>query len=262
MFRRFVVLVVATLPFAAAADVPNVRVVEEIAAKVNGDIITRGELTEKRKEIEAYFRSNGLSGAKLADAVKQQESDSLRDEIDTLLLVQKGKDLNVNVDSDVTRYFADLQVESKLADPDKFHEWLRQQSGMTYEELKDRKKKELLARRVVSQEIGSRIAIPEADLRKYYEEHKSEFVREEQVFLSQIILSTEGKTPAQVATLEAKAKDVVARARKGEKFSDLAHQNSDEVESANNGGYAGAYTMLMACVGKRYCTYIGTPMYY
>ena len=29
--------------------------------------------------------------------------------------------------------------------------------------------------------------------------------------------------------------------RKGEKFSDLAHQNSDEVESANNGGYAGAY---------------------
>ncbi|MBZ5724682.1 MAG: peptidylprolyl isomerase [Acidobacteriia bacterium] len=242
MFQKLVLFMVAILPSAIAADIsPNVRVVEEIAAKVNGDIITRGELAEKRKEIEAYLKSNGLTGAKLAEAVKQQEADSLRDEIDTLLLVQKGKDLNINVDGDVTRYFAEIQVESKISDPDKFHEWLRQQSGMTYEELRDRKRKELLARRVVSQEIGSRITIPEADLQKYYEEHKAEFVRQDQVFLSQIIISTEGKTPEQVAAAEKKAKDLVARARKGEKFGDLARENSDEVESAKNGGYAGAY---------------------
>ena len=53
---------------------------------------------------------------------------------------------------------------------------------------------------------------------KYYDEHKNEFVREEQVFLRQILISTEGKTPEQVAAAEKKAKDLVARARKGEKF--------------------------------------------
>ena len=43
MIRRFVVLMAATLAVAVAADI---RVVEEIAAKVNGDIVTRGELDE------------------------------------------------------------------------------------------------------------------------------------------------------------------------------------------------------------------------
>ena len=73
------------------------------------------------------------------------------------------------------------------------------------------------------------IIVPEAEMQKYYEEHKSEFMRKEQVFLSQILISTEGKTPEQVAAAEKKAKDLVARAKKGEKFSDLARDNSDDV---------------------------------
>ena len=47
MFRSFVVLIASTSAVCAAADA-NVKVVEEIAAKVNGDIITRGELEQKR----------------------------------------------------------------------------------------------------------------------------------------------------------------------------------------------------------------------
>ena len=39
MLSRYVVILAAALPVAFAADI---RVVEEIAAKVNGDIITRG----------------------------------------------------------------------------------------------------------------------------------------------------------------------------------------------------------------------------
>ena len=82
---------------------------------------------------------------------------------------------------------------------------------------------------------GSRLpasTFPEAELQKYYEEHKADFVRKEQVFLSQILISTEGKTPEQVAAAEKKAKDLVARARKGEKFSDLVRENSDDPETA------------------------------
>jgi parvulin-like peptidyl-prolyl isomerase len=233
MFRRFVLLITAALPIALAADV---QVVEEIAAKVNGDIITRGELEQKRKEIEQYFKGQGLTGAKLAEAVKKQAADGLRDEIDTLLLVQKGKDLNINVDPEVNRRMAELQVQSKITDPDKFHNWVRDNTGMSFEDFKDRTKKEMLTQRVIGNEVGSRMAVPEADMRKYYEEHKNEYVRKEQVFLSQILISTEGKTPEQAAAAEKKAKDLAARARKGDKFSDLARENSDDVETAKSGG--------------------------
>ena len=93
-----------------------------------------------------------------------------------------------------------------------------------------------LTHRVIGQEVQSRMAFPEPELRKYYEAHKSEYVRQEQVFLSQILISTEGKTPEQIANAEKKAKDLVTRARKGEKFSELASSNSDDPETARNGG--------------------------
>jgi len=236
---RFAVLMAAALPLAFAADV---KVVEEIAAKVNGEIITRGELEQSRKEIEQGLRGEGLTGAKLQDAVKQYTSNSLRDQIDQLLLVQKAKDLSIKVDSEVTRQLADIQVQARdkegnrITDPDKFHQFIQEQTGMPYEDYRDRLVRQLLSQRVIGQEVGYRINIPEPELHKYYDEHKTEFVRKEQVYLSQIVISTEGKTPEQAAAAEKKAKDLVTRATKGEKFADLVRQYSDDPETARNGG--------------------------
>jgi parvulin-like peptidyl-prolyl isomerase len=131
---------------------------------------------------------------------------------------------------------AEIQVQSKISDPDQFHTYVREQTGMSYEDFRQQMTNQLLTQRVISEEISSKIAIPEADKRKYYDEHKTEFTREEQVFLSQILISTEGKTPQQVAAGQKKAADLVARARKGEKFSDLARDNSDDVATAKDGG--------------------------
>src|ERR1035441_6131591 len=238
MFCRFVVLIASTLAICAAAD--NVKVVEEIAAKVNGDIITRGELARKRLEIETEAKRQGLSGARLQQAVDEYSANALREEIDTLLLVQKGKDLNINVDPEVTRRLAEIQVQQKISDPDKFQAFIRENTGMSYEDFKLQMKNQMLTQRVIGQEVARTVNVPEAEAQKFYEEHKSEYMRKEsQVFLSQIVISTEGKTPEQVAVAEKKAKDLAARAQKGEKFNELARDNSDDVETAKNGGQIG-----------------------
>jgi peptidyl-prolyl cis-trans isomerase SurA len=237
MLHRFFLLLAAGLPVAVAADI---HIVEEIVAKVNGDIITRSEIERTRAAIREDLRRQGMTGANLNTALQQQEKDALRDQIDQLLLVQKGKELDIKIDPDVTRRMAEIQVASKITDPDKFHDYVRDQTGMSYEDFKQQVTNQLLTQRVIGEEVSSRIAIPEPDLRKYYEEHKSEFVREEQVFISQLLISTEGKTDAQIAAAQKKAKDLVTRARAGEKFSDLARANSDD-DTAKNGGEAGAY---------------------
>ena len=238
MRSRLIVLIAAIAPLAQAADV---RIVEEIIAKVNGDIITRGEMEQARTRLMEEAKSQGLTGAQLAEVVRNQDKNALRDQIDQLLLVQRGKDLDVKVDADVTRRLAEIQSQSKITDPDKFHDYIREQTGMSFEDFQQQMKNTLLTQKVIGEEISSRISIPEADLRKYYEEHQKEFVREEQVFLSQILLSTEGKTPAQVAAAQKKAADLVTRARKGEKFSDLARQNSDDPATAKDGGQLPPY---------------------
>jgi peptidyl-prolyl cis-trans isomerase SurA len=236
MVVRFALILALALPAAFAADP---QVVEEIVAKVNGDVVTRGDLRQKRAEVVEALRAQGLKGTSLDDAARKQETNILRDEIDELLLVQKAKDSDINVDSDVNRQLAAVQVESGITDTDKFHEFVRQQTGMSFEDSRDKLKRDRLVQRVVGQEVMSRISVPEADLQKYYEAHKGEFIRKEEVFLSQIVITTENKTPEQVASAEKKAKDAAARAKRGEKFSDLVREYSDDTATARNGGSVG-----------------------
>ncbi|MGH9660668.1 MAG: peptidylprolyl isomerase, partial [Bryobacteraceae bacterium] len=80
--------------------------------------------------------------------------------------------------------------------------------------------------------------IPKPEMQKYYEEHKAEFLRKEQVFLRDIFLATQGKTPEQAAAAEKKIRDLAARAKKGEKFPELARDNS-ESDSAKTFGEMG-----------------------
>jgi len=153
MLLRFVVLIAAALPLAAADN--NIQVVEEIAAKVNGDIVTRGELEETLKEFEKAARAEGLAGAKLQEALKTGQHDALRERIDELLLVQKAKDMpNINVDGDLARFLAQIQTQYRLTDADKLAAFVQDTYGITLEELKQRKKSEFLSQRIVSQEVA------------------------------------------------------------------------------------------------------------
>jgi parvulin-like peptidyl-prolyl isomerase len=226
---------------AADRPEPQVRVVEEIAAKVNGEIITRGELEKRREQIEAEFRQRGLQGQPLTDAVNKQAAEDLGDQIDQLLLVQKGKELNLNVDSEVNRKLAEIQSDSKEADPEKFHEWLKEKTGDNFEDFKLQMKNSYLQQRVISEEIYRNIVIPKTDVEKYYNEHKTEFVRQETVQLREILVSVGDGSPDKVAAAEKKAKGLVDRARKGEsKFTDMARQYSD-APTATADGDLGAF---------------------
>jgi peptidyl-prolyl cis-trans isomerase SurA len=230
-------LVSATTLLAADRTPPDIRVVEEIVAKVNGEIITRGELEKQHEAIRAELTQQGLIGQPLDDAEKKRAADALRDQIDQLLLVQKGKDLNINVDADVNRRLADLQSQSKVADPEKFHEWIREQTGETFEDFKLQLKNQMLTQRVIGEEVYRNINIPKADQEKYYNDHKSEFVRQEMVSLREIMVSTGDNSPEKVAAAEKKAKGLVDRARKGEKFGDLARQYSDAPTATSDGDF-------------------------
>src|SRR5882672_5410922 len=178
MLSRVLLVFLAVFGGIAAAEI---KVIEQIVAKVNGDIITRGELERSRQALELELKQQKVPEAKMQEALKEREADALKDQIDTLLLVQKAKELSINVDAEVTRELADIQLQNKISDPDKFHQWVQEQSGMPFEDLRQQMKNRLMTQRVIRQEVGGRITIPKTELLKYYEDHKSEFVRQEQV---------------------------------------------------------------------------------
>ena len=79
-------------------------------------------------------------------------------------------------------------------------------------------REELLKRRLIGEQVGSKITVPHSDVEKYYKEHQDEFVREERVFLSEILISTAGKEEKEIPALEKKAKSLVERARNGQRL--------------------------------------------
>jgi peptidyl-prolyl cis-trans isomerase SurA len=235
-FRCLILSAAIGMPL-LAADVPAEKpvVVEEIIAKVNGDIVTTSDMDHQRKAVEAEMKQRGITGADFDEKMAEFNRTILSDRIDQLLLQQKGKELNINVDPEVSKQMAEIQKMTGIADPDKFQESVREQTGQSYEDYKNEIKNNLMTQKVIRQEIGGRIQISTADIEKYYNEHKTEFVRQEQIFLREILISTEGKNAAGVAAAEKKAKDLVARARKGERFGELARDNSDAVTAKNYG---------------------------
>jgi peptidyl-prolyl cis-trans isomerase SurA len=227
--------------WAADNRAPNFSVVDEIVAKVNGDIVTKSELEKNSREVMGALQQQGLKGNDLQQAASAREKDVLRDRIDQLLLVQRAKDLNINVDTEVSKYMADLQRQEKIADPDKFHELVRQQSGMPFEDFRQDVKNNMLTRNVIGQEVARKINVSHDEIAAYYNAHKTEFVREEKVFLREILVSTDGKDAAATTAAEKKSTDLYNRASKGERFADLARDNSDAATAAQ-GGDLGGYT--------------------
>jgi peptidyl-prolyl cis-trans isomerase SurA len=221
--------------FALGLLAADTAVVEEIVAKCNGDIITRGDLDRSRRELIETLRSSGVVGDDLEKQLTEREKNLLRDRIDQLILAQKAKDLNINVDAEVSKQLSAIQSDSKLADPEKFQAYIKEQSGMSFEDFKLEMKNRYLTQRVIRDEVSEHMSVKHEDLEKYYNEHKTEFVREERVFLQEILISTEGKDAAGAAAAEKKAKDLVARARKGERFAEMARDNSDSVSAKGMG---------------------------
>ena len=214
----------------------DLKVVEEIVAKCNGDIVTRSDLDKAQKELADAYRREGLTGAALDEKMALESKHLLQDRIDNLLLVQKAKDLDIKVDSELAKRVADVQKQSGIADPDKFHEWVKEQTGgVSFEDFRNDMKNQMLRERVIRQEVGEHIVIKHEELEKYYNEHKADFIREERIFMREILVSTEGKDEAGVAAAKKKAEDLVARARKGERFPELARDNSDSVTAKTFG---------------------------
>ena len=88
--------------------------------------------------------------------------------------------------------------------------------------------------------IRTEMKADDDELRNFYGEHAEEYRLPEQITAQHILFKTEGKTPEQIETIRKKATDVLEKAKKGEDFSKLAKEYSED-ESASRGGTLGTF---------------------
>jgi len=220
----------------------NVKTVEEIIARVNNEIITRSELDKARvaAEDDAKQECQGkCTPEQLKTDIEDRQKNTLRDLIDQSLLVQRGKDMSINVEPEVIKKLDQIRVQNKIDSMEDLEKAVSSQ-GTNWEDFKNNIRTGLLTQRVIGSEVGSHITIGKDEVEKYYNEHKAQFVRPEQVALREIEVSTQGKTEAELPDLKKKAETALKRVQDGEDFGEIAKRFSDG-STAKQGGFLGVY---------------------
>ena len=220
-----------TAPQASAKPV----LVERIIARINNKIITQRQYDKESQKLHAQL-ARQYSGAQLQKQFAIHSKDLLRDMIDTDLLVQKAKDDDINVETDVIKQLDQIRQQNNLPTLEALQEAV-EKSGMSWVDFKNQIKRKLLMRGVISQEVGSRIMLTRNDAHKYFDTHRKQFDSPPGVHLEEILISTQKHSPAEAEKL---AKEAMANIQGGEHFSDVAKQLSD-APSAKDGGDIGFF---------------------
>jgi peptidyl-prolyl cis-trans isomerase SurA len=235
------VLSAVLLTLIAGAPIFAQRKVDQIAARVNGDIILKSDIDRKLEEIRGSLAqavsTKQLTAEKAAEIMEETKTTVLRDLIDDRLLVQIAKEAGLNADLDVFKTMQELQAEHKFATMDELERAIIKDYG-DLEEFKESIRTRVLSQQVKQHEVYRRIVITNEEMRKYYDEHQKDFDKPAGVRLSEIAILADKRFPDQVATQRKKAEEALAAIRKGDEFAEVAKKYS-EVPSAERGGDMG-----------------------
>jgi len=229
-------------PFKRAGAPSEGKVIEEIVARVNNEVITRSELEHSKVTAEEDAKQdcqNRCTPEQLKQITEDSQKNALRNLIDQSLLVQRAKDMSISVEPDVIKQLDQIRIENKLDSLEALEKAVESQ-GLNWEDFKNNIRNGLLTKKVISSEVGSHISIDKEEVQKYYDAHKQEFIRPEQVALRSIEINTAGKDEAEVAELKKKADTALKRIKDGEDFGEIAKRYSDGA-TAKQGGYLGQY---------------------
>jgi peptidyl-prolyl cis-trans isomerase C len=211
-----------------------------------GPVIARGKGVEiRRSQLDdafVAFRANlAARGQNVPEARREAAEAQLLDRmIVTQLLVNSATAADKErARTNMVKFLADSR---KMADTDE--DFLRhlKSLGMTPQQFTNRVYDQAVSEEVVAREVKSKISIPEADVRKFWETNDALFKQPELARATHILFATKDlKTglPLSTADKEAKktkAEAVLQRARQGEDFTALAAAFSEDPGVKDNKG--------------------------
>jgi len=223
-------------PAAAPLAKPVPAQIPDVVARVNGEDVKKSELDLAVRSLEDRARS--AVPPEQRDAVFRQVLDRI---IGFHLLVQEAKARKVvappwEVDSQLD------QIKKQFPSEDAFKQML-QARGVTLEQLRADTAQTIAVNTMLKDELEPRVAVTEADSKKFYDENRARFRQEDSVHASHILIRTpEQADAAAKAKAKSQAENLLAQLKKGGDFAGLAKQHSQDPGSAPNGGDLGFFS--------------------
>ena len=229
------VMAFALLPGHVCAEVTN-----RIVASVNNDIITLWELNasikrltgltpkdlQRRNEKEFYELRRALLNELINEKIAQQEIAKL--------------ELTVT-DEEVQASIERIKEENNLTQEELIASLNAE--GTSFEEYRERIKKDIEHMRLVEREVRSKIVVTDEDIRRYYENNAHEYRQVHEVRLARIFLRIKDPDSAEeIAQVRAAGGEILQELNSGRDFSEMARKYS-QGPGAPEGGDLGWIAM-------------------
>ena len=201
----------------------------------------------RKDDVErAYRRIAPLTPVPSADEAMTAKLRILNDLIDQEILLGKATVLKIQpTDAEVDKAFADRK--SNMPE-EAFQKELTQRS-LTADDMKASLRRELTVQKLMEQQVGAKIAITDEIVRQFYDQNRAQFnVPETRYRVAQIVVTPvrdrqvrnrandDAMTPEEA---QRKVQMLMGRLKSGADFSTLASEQSEDPQSAPQGGDLG-----------------------
>jgi peptidyl-prolyl cis-trans isomerase SurA len=216
-------LALAGVLAAAAPAVPPQEIVEQIVAIVNDDVITLTDFRTQYQMTEAQLRAAQVPAEQMTQQLDRLKKEFLDSMITELLLLQKAKELGLNVQEQMKAMIERIKTENNIASDADLRRAI-EQSGMSYEVWLKQYEEGTMRLGVLYTEVERSIVLEDAEVVQYYKKNPAEFTTPTQYKLNAIYITGEGRTAEEIEKLKAA---VDAKLKSGASFPDTAAELSD-----------------------------------
>lgn len=217
----------------------SARVVNAIAAIVNDEVITLYEVNREAQPIIREAEKKELVDDAARSQIRRMALDRL---VEKKLVEQKIRELNIKVsEEEIRQAIEDVKKQNSIPSQEALVAALANQ-GLSFDQYRSQLQEQLEKLKLVSLEVRAKIHVSETELREYYEANHARYTEDESFRARHIFFKTSDKSPAEdIKRTMTTALMVLAEAKSGKDFAELARNYSEDPAARKDGGDLGTF---------------------
>jgi len=217
---------------------PN-NVTNAIVALVNDDIITLHDVNRAAQPAISEEEKKGTLNDAARSQIRRTALDHL---IEKKLTEQKIKELGIRVsEEEIRQAIDDVRKQNNIPSQEALVAALAAQ-GLTFDQYRAQLQEQIEKLKLVSMEVRAKVQVGESEMRDYYTANLAKYTEDENYRARHIFFKTgEKATPDEIQRAKTTALAVLADAKSGKDFAELAKKFSEDPAARKDGGDLGSF---------------------
>ncbi|VAX23120.1 Survival protein SurA precursor (Peptidyl-prolyl cis-trans isomerase SurA) [hydrothermal vent metagenome] len=212
--------------------------IPDVIAEIENTPVKKDEFVRILKTIQKDIAASGTALSQ--ERVDQLKASILTNIVNTQMFLRQAKKENVTIDNAMVDDRIAL-IKKNFPSEEAFEKMLKER-GSSIETVKKNLTNSMIIQSLIKKNILSKIEIPEAEVKEFYDKNQLQFESKDMVRASHILVkvSKDAKAKEKEKAFE-KAQELRKKLDDGSDFAKMAEAESDDPGSARNGGDLGFF---------------------